>query len=196
MFNLDLAVFTVLKILKKIGWYHKFPKLEAKFVLKCFVQLDQTKKITIYYPWLCPITGKSFSEAFFLASTNPQYEKRLFIELQVQNMKIASSEHKLFWMSKQKTIYVHNMFWACSELAIFVYWTRNSTNNLSSYCGLVDAKIRASDKDLPVLQMKNYVCLSDPKLSIMNSHHYSHYQIRFASLIIIALFFSCWGCLG
>ena len=24
-------------------------------------------------------------------------------------------------------------------------------NNLSSYCGLVDAKIRASDKDLPVL---------------------------------------------
>ena len=46
-----------------------------------------------------------------------------------------------------------------------MYWTRNSTNNLSSYCGLVDAKIRASDKDLPVLQMKNYVCLSDPKLS-------------------------------
>ena len=24
-------------------------------------------------------------------------------------------------------------------------------NSLSSYCGLVDAKIRASDKDLPVL---------------------------------------------
>ena len=24
-------------------------------------------------------------------------------------------------------------------------------NNLLSYCGLVDAKIRASDKDLPVL---------------------------------------------
>ena len=26
-----------------------------------------------------------------------------------------------------------------------------SVNNLSSYCGLVDAKIRASDKDLPAL---------------------------------------------
>ena len=26
-------------------------------------------------------------------------------------------------------------------------------NNLSSYCGLVDAKIRASDKDLPVTRM-------------------------------------------
>ena len=28
-------------------------------------------------------------------------------------------------------------------------------NNLSSYCGLVDAKIRASDKDLPVKQIFN-----------------------------------------
>ena len=27
-------------------------------------------------------------------------------------------------------------------------------NNLLSYCGLVDAKIRASDKDLPVQYMK------------------------------------------
>jgi hypothetical protein len=27
----------------------------------------------------------------------------------------------------------------------------NSMNNLLSYCGLIDAKIRASDKDLPVL---------------------------------------------
>ena len=37
------------------------------------------------------------------------------------------------------------------ELGIFMYWTTlHSRNNLSSYCGLVDAKIRASDKDLPV----------------------------------------------
>ena len=32
------------------------------------------------------------------------------------------------------------------ELGVFMYWM----NNLSSYCGLVDAKIKASDKDLPV----------------------------------------------
>ena len=38
-------------------------------------------------------TGKSFSKALILASTNPQYDKRLFIELQVQYMKIARSEH-------------------------------------------------------------------------------------------------------
>ena len=37
------------------------------------------------------ITGKSLSEALIFASTNPQYENRLFIELQVQYMKILSS---------------------------------------------------------------------------------------------------------
>ena len=38
-------------------------------------------------------TGKSFSEALILASTNPQYDRRLLIELRVQYMKITSSEH-------------------------------------------------------------------------------------------------------
>ena len=38
-------------------------------------------------------TGKSLSEALIFASTNLQYDDRLFIELQVQYMKIASSEH-------------------------------------------------------------------------------------------------------
>ena len=38
-------------------------------------------------------TDKSFSEALILASTNPKYDKRLFIELRVQYMKITSWEH-------------------------------------------------------------------------------------------------------
>jgi hypothetical protein len=38
------------------------------------------------------------------------------------------------------------------ELGIFMYWTCNPMNNLSSYGGLVDAKIRASDSDLLSLQ--------------------------------------------
>ena len=42
----------------------------------------------------------------------------------------------------------------CSELGISMYWTGNSMNNLLSYCGLVDAKIRASDIDLQVQYMK------------------------------------------
>ena len=36
-------------------------------------------------------TGKSLSEAFIYASTNPQYDDRLFIELQVHFMKMTSS---------------------------------------------------------------------------------------------------------
>ena len=38
-------------------------------------------------------TGKSLSEALILGSTNPQYVKRLFIDLPVQYMKTTSSEH-------------------------------------------------------------------------------------------------------
>ena len=34
-----------------------------------------------------------FCEALILVSTNPEYDKRLFIELRVQYMKIPSSEH-------------------------------------------------------------------------------------------------------
>ena len=42
------------------------------------------------------------------------------------------------------------MYPTCSEFAIFMYWTCNPMNDILSYCGLVDARIRASDKDLPV----------------------------------------------
>jgi hypothetical protein len=85
------------------------------------------------------------SEALIFASTNPQYDNRLFIELQVQYMKIPSSTlgktccvQKLF--RTFKTIFVHNMFSPCS------------------------AKRRASDKDLPVLErdfFKMFVAFSE-----------------------------------
>ena len=82
---------------------------------------------------LTHLTSKSMSEALIFASTNPQYDDRLFIESQVQYMKIPSSKlgrtccvQKLFLTFK--TIFVHTMFFPCS------------------------AKRRASDKDLPVLQ--------------------------------------------
>ena len=39
-------------------------------------------------------TGKSLSEALIFPSTNPQYDDRLFIELQVQYMKIPDSKLK------------------------------------------------------------------------------------------------------
>ena len=84
------------------------------------------------YSLVFSCTGKSLSEALIFASTNPQYDDRLFIELQVQNMKIPSSilertccVQKLFLTFR--TVFVHNMFSPCS------------------------AKRRASDKDLPVM---------------------------------------------
>ena len=42
------------------------------------------------------LTGKSMSEALIFASTNPKYDNRLFIELQVQYMKLSSSEHVVY----------------------------------------------------------------------------------------------------
>ena len=59
-------------------------------------------------------TGKSFSEALILATTIPQYDKRLFTDLPVQYMETTSSEHVVYisfvFILTFKTIYVHNMF--------------------------------------------------------------------------------------
>ena len=41
-------------------------------------------------------TGKSLSEALIFASTNPQYDDRLFIELLVQYKKTTSSVHVVY----------------------------------------------------------------------------------------------------
>ena len=78
------------------------------------------------------------SEALIFASTNPQYDDRLFIELLVKYIKIPSSNlgrtccvQKLFLTFR--TIFVHNMFSPCS------------------------AKRRASDKDLPVQSTRHAV---------------------------------------
>ena len=75
------------------------------------------------------------SEAFILESDDQQYDNRLFIE-------ITSSVQE------------NSKFRTCCELGIFMYWTRNSMNNLLSYYGLVDARISASEKDLPVRRRK------------------------------------------
>ena len=40
-----------------------------------------------------------------------------------------------------------------TELIVFLYWTRNSMNNILSHCGLVDTRISASEKKLPVLNI-------------------------------------------
>ena len=60
--------------------------------------------------------GRSMSEALILAATNPQYDKRLFMDLPVQYMKTTSLEHVVYtncffvFVLTFRTIYVHNMF--------------------------------------------------------------------------------------
>ena len=61
-------------------------------------------------------------------------------KLQGQNMLCT----QIVFVLTSRTIYVHNMFWPW----IFMYWTRRSMNNVSSYCGLIDGKIKASDKGI------------------------------------------------
>merc|ERR1712008_465063 len=99
-------------------------------------------------------TGKSFSEAPTLASTNPQYDKTLFIESPVQYMKTTSSEHVVYINCSECQNKNQFKYTTRSEPATPMYRTGNSMNNLWSHCGSVDKRIRASDKDLPVSNYK------------------------------------------
>ena len=101
-------------------------KIELSKLGRTKSRQDQHKRLFQYIT-----TGKSLSEALIFASINPQYDDRLFIELQVQYMKIPSSNLGRTCCVQQlfltfRTIFVQNMFSPCS------------------------AKRRASDKDLPV----------------------------------------------
>ena len=78
-------------------------------------------------------TGESVSEALILKSVNPQYGDNLLIDLQLQYKKNTSSEHVEYKKNSKH----------------FLYTTCNSMNNLLSYCGLTDARMRASEKKLP-----------------------------------------------
>ena len=102
-------------------------------------------------PFLDIGTGKSLSEALIFASTNPQYDSILFIELPVQYMKIPSSEHgenlmRTFcvFVLSFRTIYVNSMFSPCYHHVLSLEFSCtelvNSMENILSYCGLVNAK--------------------------------------------------------
>ena len=53
----------------------------------------------------------------------------------------------MFWVSKQTENY------SCTQHVLNLYFSCNSMNNLLSYCGLTDARMWASEKDLPVTQI-------------------------------------------
>ena len=68
---------------------------------------------------IASFTGKSLSEALIFASTNPQYDDRLFIELQVQYMKISSSEHGENMLCTEIVFDIQNNFCTQHVLPIF-----------------------------------------------------------------------------
>ena len=80
------------------------------------------------------VTGKSFSKALILASVNPQ--------IQVQNMLCTKIDLFCSCFDIQNNIFTQHV--------VRLYFLGNSTNNLSSYRGLTDSSLRASEKDLPV----------------------------------------------
>ena len=84
--------------------YRRWISLFFIFGLKFRIRYNYCKKVC---------TGKSVSEALILASVNPQYDSSLNFEfstrkIQVQNM--LCTKIVLNVKTKQKTIFVHNMF--------------------------------------------------------------------------------------
>ena len=71
------------KIASSLGLTFNLVLLKQIFII-IFIQLKLTT--------ICN-TGKYLSEDLIFASTNPQYDDRLFTELPVQYMKTTSSEH-------------------------------------------------------------------------------------------------------
>ena len=74
-----------------------------KHVVFCLENWAQEGKIppvldglTLTHRGIYSCTGKSFSEALILTSTNPKYDNRLFIESPVLYIKILSSEHVVY----------------------------------------------------------------------------------------------------
>ena len=63
----------------------------------------------------------------------------------------------------------------CSEHAIFMYWTCNAMNNHFSYCGLVDARISDSEKDLPVFVV-DFLSLKPYWEATFPPNHFSLYS--------------------
>ena len=68
--------------------------IRVSWIKYLFFYVYLTYKNQIKY--LKPYSGKSLLEALILASTNPKYNKKMFIDLPVQYMKTTSSEHVVY----------------------------------------------------------------------------------------------------
>ena len=72
------------------------------------------------------------------------FQKRSFLHQLTHNM---TTDCSLNYEFSTRKIQVQNIL--CTKI-LNLYFSGNSMNNLSSYCGLTDSRMRASDTDLPV----------------------------------------------
>ena len=92
----------------------------VRFVSCCYFVLRRQ-------PWKLQVL-KSLSEALMLGSSNPQYDKRLFIDLQVQYIKTTSSEHgeNMLWAKIVLNVKNKKQFfcttWTCSPHVLSLYF--------------------------------------------------------------------------
>ena len=75
---------------------------KVNIILNLYVLICTSKSQAQKNCLLC--TAKSLSEALILTSTNPEYDKRLLVDLQVQYMKTTNSENVVLNVKKTKKI--------------------------------------------------------------------------------------------
>ena len=83
------------------------------------------------------LTGKSFSEVLILASTNPQYDTRLSIELPVQYIKMPSSEHCQNMLCTQSVLNVKTKNNLCTEQVLSLQFSCTELSSNSIFCYIV-----------------------------------------------------------
>ena len=62
----------------------------------------------------------------------------------------------------------------CTQHVVNLYFSGNSMNNLSSYCGLTDSRVGASEKKLPVQKIFESNVYFRAEVGILASRHDLH----------------------
>ena len=101
-------------------WIHK---MVSRIFCKVHI-FWEGHKILRNLPLTFDCTGTSLSEALIFASTNQQYDDRLFIELQVQYMNIPSSEHGKNMLCTEIVSDIQNNF--CTQYVLPMFCKKKS----------------------------------------------------------------------
>ena len=128
-----------------------FPSHVQRSGIHCLGAIHILRKHIFMYFWHPPpfiiINNVQVNLCQKLSFLN-QLNHNMTRDCSLNSKKNTSSQHVVYkncffvFVLTFKTIFVHNMLWTCIFRGI--QWT------LSSYCGLTDSRMRASDTDLPV----------------------------------------------